>query len=42
MEINPLHKLGMSSRAIAKEQGISCNTVKRYLQEKSGPSKYTP
>ncbi|AJJ51386.1 IS21 family transposase [Yersinia pestis] len=33
MEIKILHKQGMSSRAIARELGISRNTVKRYLQE---------
>lgn len=32
----------MSSRAIARELGISRNTVKRYLQAKSEPPKYTP
>ncbi|MCF3415365.1 helix-turn-helix domain-containing protein, partial [Escherichia coli] len=36
------HKQGMSSRAIARELGISRNTVKRYLQAKSEPPKYTP
>ncbi|EES6429507.1 transposase [Escherichia coli] len=38
MEIKILHKQGMSSRAIARELGISRNTVKRYLQAKSGTS----
>ena len=42
MEIKILHKQGMSSRAFAREQGISRNTVKRYLQAKSEPPKYTP
>ncbi|WP_348905198.1 helix-turn-helix domain-containing protein, partial [Escherichia coli] len=42
MEITILHKQGMSSRAIARELGISRNTVKRYLQAKSEPPKYTP
>ncbi|EGH8323566.1 ATP-binding protein [Salmonella enterica] len=42
MEIKILHKQGMSSRAIAREVGISRNTVKRYLQAKSEPPKYTP
>lgn len=42
MEIKILHKQGMSSRAIARELGISRNTVKRYLQVKSEPPKYTP
>jgi transposase len=32
----------MSSRAIARELGSSRNTVKRYLQAKSEPPKYTP
>ncbi|STH35205.1 transposase [Escherichia coli] len=32
MEIKILHKQGMSCRAIARELGISRNTVKRYLQ----------
>ncbi len=41
MEIKILHKQGMSSRAIARELGISRNTVKRYLQAKSEPPKYT-
>jgi len=40
MEIKILHKQGMSSRAIARKLGISCNTVKRYLQAKSEPPKY--
>ncbi len=34
MKIKILHKQGMSSRAIARELGISRNTVKRYLQAK--------
>lgn len=42
MEIKILHKQGMSCRAIARELGISRNTVKRYLQAKSEPPKYTP
>lgn len=42
MEIKILHKQGKSSRAIARELGISRNTVKRYLQAKSEPHKYTP
>ncbi|MFP1527007.1 IS21 family transposase [Escherichia coli] len=42
MKIKILHKQGMSSRAIARELGISRNTVKRYLQAKSEPPKYTP
>ena len=42
MEIKILHKQGMSSRAIARELGSSRNTVKRYLQAKSEPPKYTP
>ncbi len=35
MEIKILHKQGMSSRAIARELGISRNTVKRYLRAQS-------
>ncbi len=42
MEIKILHKQGMSNQAIARELGISRNTVKRYLQAKSEPPKYTP
>ncbi|WP_146699385.1 helix-turn-helix domain-containing protein, partial [Shigella flexneri] len=42
MEIKILHKQGMSSRTIARELGLSRNTVKRYLQAKSEPPKYTP
>lgn len=42
MEIKILHKQGMSSRAIARELGISRNTVKRYLRAQSEPPKYTP
>ena len=42
MEIKILHKQGMSSRAIARELGISRNTVKRYLLAQSEPPKYTP
>ncbi|MBV7888005.1 helix-turn-helix domain-containing protein, partial [Yersinia pestis] len=42
MEIQILHKQGMSSRPIARELGISRNTVKRNLQAKSEPPKYTP
>ena len=41
MEIKILHKQGMSSRAIARELGISRNTVKRYLRAQSEPPKYT-
>jgi len=41
IEIKILHKQGMSSREIAREQGISRNRVKRYLQAKSEPPKYT-
>ena len=33
MEIKILHKQGMSSRAIARELGISRNTVKRYCRQ---------
>ena len=42
MEIKILHKQGMSSRAIARELGITRNTVKRYLLAQSEPPKYTP
>ncbi|EFA4267797.1 ATP-binding protein [Escherichia coli O145:H25] len=42
MEIKILNKQGMSGWAIAREQGISRNTVKRYLQANSKPTKYTP
>lgn len=42
MEIKILHMLGMSSRAIARKLGISCNTVKRYLRAQTEPPKYTP
>lgn len=42
MEIQILHKQGMSSRAIARELGISRNTVKRSLRAQSEPPKYTP
>ncbi|WP_244584234.1 helix-turn-helix domain-containing protein, partial [Escherichia coli] len=42
MEIKILNKQGMSGWAIAREQGISRNTVKRYLQANSEPTKYTP
>lgn len=42
MEIKIQHKQGMSSRAIARELGISRNTVKRYLRAQSEPPKYTP
>ena len=41
MEIKILHKQGMSSRAIARELGISRNTVKRYLHAQSAPPKVT-
>ena len=34
MEIKILHKQGMSSRAIARELGISRNTVKRLFAGK--------
>ncbi len=35
MEIKILHKQGMSSRAIARELGISRNTVKRNLSRQN-------
>ncbi|KDE33642.1 transposase [Kosakonia radicincitans UMEnt01/12] len=42
MEIKILHKQGMSSREIARELGISRNTVKRSPRAQSEPQKYTP
>ncbi|HEC8324774.1 TPA: IS21 family transposase [Providencia rettgeri] len=42
MEIKILHKQGMSNRAIARQLGISRNTVRRYLQAQCEPVKYTP
>lgn len=42
IKIKILHKQGMSSRAIARELGISRNTIKRYLQAKSELPQYTP
>ncbi|STT81614.1 transposase for insertion sequence IS100 [Klebsiella pneumoniae] len=35
MEIKVLHKRGMSIRAIARELGISRNTVRNHLKAKS-------
>ncbi|MDP5212838.1 helix-turn-helix domain-containing protein, partial [Pseudoalteromonas tunicata] len=34
MKIQILHQQGLSQRAIAKQLGISRNTVKRYLRAK--------
>lgn len=41
MEIKILHKRGMSCRAIARELGLSRNTVRRHLMAKSEPPRYT-
>ncbi|WP_422389559.1 IS21 family transposase [Candidatus Regiella endosymbiont of Tuberolachnus salignus] len=40
MKIQILHKQGLSQRAIAKELGISRNTVKRYLHSKMNEPVY--
>lgn len=40
MKIQILHKQGMSQRAIARELGISRNTVKRYLRNHINEPKY--
>ncbi|WP_153752554.1 MULTISPECIES: IS21 family transposase [unclassified Citrobacter] len=42
MEIKVLHKRGMSIRAIARELGISRNTVRRHLKAKSEKPQYSP
>lgn len=42
MEIHVLHKRGMSIRAIAKEFGISRNTVRRHLKADVAPPRYSP
>lgn len=42
MEIKVLHKRGMSIRAIAKELGLSRNTVRRHLKAKSDKPRYSP
>jgi transposase len=41
MEIKILHKRGMSCRAIARELGLSRNTVRRHLMAKSEPPRYS-
>lgn len=40
VEIHVLHKQGMAIRAIARQLGLSRNTVKRYLREPSKPPTY--
>ncbi|KAF1366351.1 transposase [Yokenella regensburgei] len=42
MEIKVLHKRGMSIRAIARELGISRNTVRSHLKAKSETPQYSP
>lgn len=42
MEIKVLHKRGMSIRAIAKELGLSRNTVRKHLKAKSDRPRYSP
>ena len=42
MEIKVLHKRGMSIRAIARELGISRNTVRSHLKAKSEKLQYSP
>ena len=42
MEIKVMHKRGMSIRAIARELGISRNTVRKYLKAKSEKPQYSP
>lgn len=42
MEIKVLHKRGMSIRAIARELGISRNTVRSHLKAKSEKPQYDP
>ena len=42
MEIKVLHKRGMSIRAIARELGISRNTVRSHLKAKSERPQYLP
>ena len=42
MTIQVLHQQGYSQRAIAKQLGISRNTVKRYLENKQHEPKYSP
>ena len=41
MEIKVLHKRGMSIRAIARELGISRNTVRSHLKAKSEKPQYS-
>ncbi|HFB64995.1 MAG TPA: helix-turn-helix domain-containing protein, partial [Aeromonadales bacterium] len=41
MTIQILYQQGYSQRAIAKELGISRNTVKRYLQNNFNEPKYS-
>ena len=41
MEMNILRRQGMSLRAIARESGVSVNTVRKYLA-KEGPPRYRP
>ena len=40
MEIKILNKQGMSGWAIAREQGIFRNTVKRYLRKNPAPADF--
>ena len=40
MEIKILARQGMGIRSIARELGISRNTVRRYLQENPEPARY--
>ncbi|EJU2685146.1 IS21 family transposase, partial [Salmonella enterica] len=42
MEIQVLHKRGMSIRAIAKELNISRNTVRKHLKAKPEAPRYSP
>lgn len=42
VDIHVLHRQGMSIRRIAKEQGISRNTVKRYLRNLAASAQYGP
>lgn len=42
MKIQILHQQGLSQRAIAKQLGISRNTVKRYLSRKLNEPSYKP